>query len=44
MSLSEVLSGGGGGGNIREHSGEVAGRAEVGAGRPGQRASEANKV
>ena len=42
VALSDVL--GGGGGDVREHSGEVAGRAEVGAGRPGLRASEANKV
>ena len=42
MALSEVL--GGGGGDVREHSGEAAGRAKVGAGRPGLRASEANKV
>ena len=42
VALSEVL--GGGGGDVREHSGEAAGRAEVGAGRPGLRASEANKV
>lgn len=42
VALSEVL--GGGGGDIREHSGEAAGRAEVGSGRPGLRASEANKV
>ena len=34
MALSEVL--GGGGGDVREHSGEAAGRAEVGAGRPGR--------
>lgn len=39
---SDVL--GGGGGDVREHSGEAAGRAEVGSGRPGLRASEANKV
>lgn len=42
VALSEVL--GGGGGDVREHSGEAAGRAEVGSGRPGLRASEANKV
>ena len=42
VALSDVL--GGGGGDVREHSGEAAGRAEVGAGRPGLRASEANKV
>ena len=42
MALSDVL--GGGGGDVREHSGEAAGRAEVGSGRPGLRASEANKV
>ena len=42
VALSEVL--GGGGGDVREHSREAAGRAEVGAGRPGLRASEANKV
>ena len=42
VALSEVL--GGWGGDVREHSGEAAGRAEVGAGRPGLRASEANKV
>lgn len=42
VALSDVL--GGGGGDVREHSGEAAGRAEVGSGRPGLRASEANKV
>ena len=42
VALSEVL--GGGDGDIREHSGEAAGRAEVGSGRPGLRVSEANKV
>ena len=42
VALSDVL--GGGGGDVREHSGEAAGRAEVGAGWPGLRASEANKV
>ena len=42
VALSDVL--GGGGGDVREHSGEAAGRAKVGAGRPGLRASEANKV
>ena len=42
VALSDVL--GGGGGDVREHSGEAAGRAEVGVGRPGLRASEANKV
>ena len=42
VALSEVL--GGGDGDVREHSGEVAGQAEVGAGRPGQRVSEANKM
>ena len=42
VALSDVL--GCGGGNVREHSGEAAGRAEVGSGRPGLRASEANKV
>ena len=42
VALSDVL--GGGGGDVREHSGEASGRAEVGAGRPGLRASEANKV
>ena len=42
VALSEVL--GGGDGDVREHSGEVAGRAEVRSGRPGLRASEANKV
>ena len=42
VALSEVL--GGGGGDVREHSGEAAGRAEVGVKRPGLRASEANKV
>ena len=42
VALSKVL--GCGGGDVREHSGEAAGRAEVGSGRPGLRASEANKV
>ena len=42
VALSDVF--GGGGGDVREHSGEAAGRAEVGSGRPGLRASEANKV
>ena len=42
VALSDVL--GGGGGDVREHSGEAAGRAEVGSGRPGLRVSEANKV
>ena len=42
VALSDVL--GGGGGDVREHSGEAAGRVEVGSGRPGLRASEANKV
>ena len=42
VALSDALVGGDG--YVREHSGEVAGRAEVGAGRPGLRASEANKV
>ena len=42
VALSEVL--GGWGGDVREHSGEAAGRYEVGSGRPGLRASEANKV
>ena len=42
VALSEVL--GGGGGDVREHSGEAAGRAEVGSERPGLRASEANKL
>ena len=44
VALSDVL--GGGGGDVREHSGEAAGRAKVGSGRPGLRASEAeaNKV